>query len=552
MDQDAINLAKAIRQRESGGNFNAVGDNGTSKGGYQFQSGTWKQYSKEILGQDNAEMTPANQNAVAYGKIKQWKDQGKNPAQIAAMWNAGEGIGDKWVNHRGKTTIGGKVLSYDTPQYVKDVTDLYQKNKNQLTNQSQNSQQIIQPPADLLQKAGKVANVASLGIGKTTGEAIGTLGGLAYEKAKGLLGGQDNSKFYDTSAPTPLQVAGDVAQGALTVGTGLGGKSVGILGKTVPTIKTAGTVLGRITQAANIGAGLGLAGGLKEGKTKATDLLKSTAVGLGSGLLAGGTGEGISKLATWLPKRMLPFNISDKTANYALTKNLGNPTKMLSTSDNEIQTMGNKIGSMLNKQEYANIRIPGRDIYARIAQDLPDAKLSPDELIKEVTKVAKLKKGLVEKLFTPQGLSLPEIQRLKSEIGNNVYKSVFDNPETKAGKQIGNAVYHALGDAIKSIAPETEPIYDQMTKEYLLNNAIRKFVNKSGGKAAITLNDLVAFEVGGLPAAIGRRVIGSPTLNLKTAGMINKVGNSGVGKIAKPAIVQGLGKLFGGNVNVKQ
>lgn len=130
-DLAAQNLAKAIRQRESKGDFNAVGDAGTSHGGYQFQSGTWKTYAKDVLGDSNAEMTPSNQNAVAYGKIKKWKDDGKSAAEIAAMWNAGEAIGDKWTTHIGDTKINGKVIHYDTPQYVKDVTDLYQQYKGQ-------------------------------------------------------------------------------------------------------------------------------------------------------------------------------------------------------------------------------------------------------------------------------------------------------------------------------------------------------------------------------------------------------------------------------------
>ena len=57
IDNDALNLAKAIRQKESGGNFNAIGDNGTSKGAYQWQPGTWKAHAKQVLGNENAPMT---------------------------------------------------------------------------------------------------------------------------------------------------------------------------------------------------------------------------------------------------------------------------------------------------------------------------------------------------------------------------------------------------------------------------------------------------------------------------------------------------------------
>lgn len=127
MDQDVINLAKAIRQHESGGDFNAVGDNGTSRGAYQWQAATWKGHAKQILGDENAPMTRDNQQAVAYGVMKTWKDQGLNPAQIAAKWNSGSDKG--WENKIGTTTINGKPIAYNVPQYVKSVTDNYQRFK---------------------------------------------------------------------------------------------------------------------------------------------------------------------------------------------------------------------------------------------------------------------------------------------------------------------------------------------------------------------------------------------------------------------------------------
>lgn len=60
---------------------------------------------------------------------------------------------------------------------------------------------------DLLQKATDVAT--SIFPGGKVGESIGTLAGYALSK---------NKEQYNLSAPTPLQVAGDVAQGALSVG----------------------------------------------------------------------------------------------------------------------------------------------------------------------------------------------------------------------------------------------------------------------------------------------------------------------------------------------
>jgi hypothetical protein len=132
IDTTVINLAKAIRDKESGGDYGAVGDVGTSTGAFQFQPDTWKQYAGDILGDQNAPMTKQNQNAVTYGKLKQFKDRGMNAAQSAAAWNAGEGraLDGSWTTHVGQTHINGTVVKYNTPQYVKDVMERYQQYKN--------------------------------------------------------------------------------------------------------------------------------------------------------------------------------------------------------------------------------------------------------------------------------------------------------------------------------------------------------------------------------------------------------------------------------------
>lgn len=123
MDQDAINLAKAIRKTESNDNYNAKGGSGEN-GAYQWMPATWKGHAKAVLGDENAPMTPDNQNAVAYVKIKQMKDQGLNPAQIAAAWNSGSPEG--WEKKVGTNKQG---QHYDVPAYVKKVTDNYQSIK---------------------------------------------------------------------------------------------------------------------------------------------------------------------------------------------------------------------------------------------------------------------------------------------------------------------------------------------------------------------------------------------------------------------------------------
>lgn len=123
LDQDAVNLAKAIRQTESGGNFNARGKSGEF-GAYQFTEPTWNAYaSKYGINVPLEKATREQQNEVAYKQIKEWKDKGYNVGQIASMWNAGESRPDAYKeNHTGTNKYG---VHYDTPKYAESVARAY-------------------------------------------------------------------------------------------------------------------------------------------------------------------------------------------------------------------------------------------------------------------------------------------------------------------------------------------------------------------------------------------------------------------------------------------
>jgi hypothetical protein len=127
LDPSVLALTKAIGQTESGGNYNAVGDNGNSHGAYQFQKGTWQDYAKDVLGDASAPMTTENQNKVAYGKVKAWKDQGYTPAQIASKWNSGGFDTYK----KGDAAIGtnkAQGVDFNVPAYVAKVSQAFRQN----------------------------------------------------------------------------------------------------------------------------------------------------------------------------------------------------------------------------------------------------------------------------------------------------------------------------------------------------------------------------------------------------------------------------------------
>lgn len=128
LDPQALNLAKAIRKAETGTStdpYNQKGASGES-GAYQFMPDTWKQWAGNYLGNSNADMSIENQNKVAYSHIKELKDKGYNPAQIASMWNSGKSDAYK----TGLKGINSKGVPYDVEDYTKKVSQYYNDIKN--------------------------------------------------------------------------------------------------------------------------------------------------------------------------------------------------------------------------------------------------------------------------------------------------------------------------------------------------------------------------------------------------------------------------------------
>lgn len=87
LDPKVLKVVRTLRDIESGGDYNAVGDNGESHGAYQFNKDNYKNWAKQYLGDENAPMTPANQNKLMYLRVKEQKDQGLQPEEIAAIHN---------------------------------------------------------------------------------------------------------------------------------------------------------------------------------------------------------------------------------------------------------------------------------------------------------------------------------------------------------------------------------------------------------------------------------------------------------------------------------
>ena len=211
LDPQVVNLAKAIRQSESGGDFKARGKSG-EVGAYQFTKDTWNaQAPKYGIKVPIEQATPEQQNEVAYRKIKEWKDSGKNVGQVASMWNAGEGEPDaytgKFSNGQPSTGVNKFGAKFDVPTYAKSVASAYQtlKTGGQVNADPQNPSSTanktpLQPVAQEGYKPTFTANQGDSPL-MAGAKAIGNVPGSAFNFAKGLV-----------KAFNPLETLGSVSQ----------------------------------------------------------------------------------------------------------------------------------------------------------------------------------------------------------------------------------------------------------------------------------------------------------------------------------------------------
>lgn len=123
VDPTAASLTKAIRQVESGGNYNASGASG-EHGAYQWMPGNFEASAKQY-GLDPNDFSPVNQDKVAYHHIKDLLDQGYSQSQVASMWNSGS---PDW---EGKVGVNKEGVKYDTPAYVNRVKAAYLEQSSQ-------------------------------------------------------------------------------------------------------------------------------------------------------------------------------------------------------------------------------------------------------------------------------------------------------------------------------------------------------------------------------------------------------------------------------------
>lgn len=584
LDPQVVNLAKSIRQTESGNNFNAAGDyvNGvpTSKGAYQWQDATWKAQASQILGDPNAAMSPANQNAVAYGIIKSWKDQGLNPAQIAAKWNSGHEVG--WENMIG--TNPDTKISYNVPAYVNKVMTAYQGFKEQTPQQPTNplgtataeaatgpDAQTAQPeynataPAeDWLSKAADI--FGSIFGGNQIGNAIGgqitkdnivnngaggpevdysklTPAAIAKLQAEGVptnTQDQRQETANQVAMPTTAQIVGDLGKVALTAGSSLiGGEEL--------------TAAGRIGLSGAIGAGLGATNALANQQ----DLGTGTLIGAGTGLAGGAVGELIGNvLGTILPKALVKNVLGNSATeqdvitamdkgSFTVNGLAAQTQKDMNAIDGEIQTHLNFAQQDLDKATAAvpygsepevgdterifNNALEGyTNVHGYDVPGFPNSNYTVADLYENAQKLIPQDAKLLEK-FAKGEASLPEINELRSDLAKSVQSVYTKTALPPEKKMLGAALEASMRDYVQATAPDTQTLFEEYSKNLELNKVIKKAVNRTSKPTSLSMADIVKFiaghSIGGVPLGLaavgGSKALGSSAVDLTASKVLS-------------------------------
>lgn len=326
---------------------------------------------------------------------------------------------------------------------------------------------------DFLSTASNI--VGSIFPGKQVGQAIGTLGGLAFEKAKGLVGGQDNSKFYDTSAPSVGQVVGDVAKGAATVAG---------LKLPLPSSALGGIagVASRTAQAAGTFGAIGGVQGLGESMVNKDTLgqtVANTAKSAGMSAALGGVfnllGEGVATVAKKLGPSTLEFTSGvPKEAIKQASENPNVAKQGLKMNVNEVRTQAET--ALTSLQHDLNSELDqGLQTVAQTAQIPPNVHQIPNKILANI-------KGFTNKLgidftATPKG------------IVTDFSKSAIVQPGEKS----------AVEEAIKTVSSWTDFSPNGIVKLSQRIGALRNFdssgVTRSSaivGKIYGAINDNIA------------------------------------------------------------
>jgi len=539
LDQDVVNLAKAIRQVETG-NSPKAGATGELKSRYQFMPATWASSAAKFLGDAKAPLTLENENQVAYRQIKEWKDKGYRPDQIASLWNSGKP--DSHLNKvRGVSSTNPNV-KYDVPAYVEKVRKAYVGLK-----QSEGiaHPQTVEPTAEEPKRSAQVggngvagnALNALAGFGKgviSTLTGLSSLGqrgaaAIGIPLAKGInvngqtiggfRGGQSSAQQlipeeYRKPEGLPQKIGFGTEQVAEFLVPGGVGTKVGAAASKLPVLASAPKVAQKFVPLAARGAAeAGLAAGQVSAQRGTTEG-SGTAAAIGGlipfgGALASKLGSAARKVpqTAWnaiLKRTPTEAAKSPNLPSLAVKTGLvGGARSLLKQAEENIQSIEVSLDEILKPAK-------GRVNANSVASYLDDLKESYGRIPGEESSVAVID-SIAADIRRRKSMTPAQANRLKQDIYALIKRSYGKGTmEVPAKQEAQKAVAAGLKREIERVVPEAKSLTERQAVYIQIRNAIEKRLARQEGKGiagtGVGIYDLM---LGGIGTAYGAST-GSP------------------------------------------
>ena len=375
------------------------------------------------------------------------------------------------------------------------------------------------------------------------GEATGITGVAKGVKEAGRIGFAGlRGKEIPSPSITPRRFLGSAATAGLTAAT-LGGAGIaGGLG--VQALKTAG-----------LGAGFAGAEALQKERIPTTGEL-TTGAALGGAIPFLGRGIQLTKkgLTDLLPKSLVKAyfpTTKDITQHILRDTKLGFTKTMLNNAKTNVKQLSNQVDDILEKSP--DILISKNNLLRSVAQSYGQTggggTITSQEAERIIRKVAPEIKGFLSR----ETLTLKEANKVRKAIDLALGDRFFEAKHSPFTKEITGTFNSFLRDLVKTQAPKTKPIFDELSKEITLRNSLIKSTKKFG---RVNLRDLIAIIAGATTGAttgdvggtvggaalgvLGGRALMSPAAGLGVAKGLQRLGQKQIPEIGRRFIKTGI------------
>lgn len=379
-----------------------------------------------------------------------------------------------------------------------------------LANTNKPSFQVEEPKKDVLGKTTSIVN--KIFPGKQVGESIGTLAGFIASP---------NKDQFDLSAPTPLQVAGDIAKGAATVG--------------VAGLTPAVSILGKSAQFGALGAVSGAGEALIEEKPAqevAEDALKSGATSAAVGAAFGLAGKGFKALSNFLGKTgeriqtsVIKPSVADVKDGFKIETvnkyNLGGSLKQtFEKTDLKLDSLSKELNTKLATNKAP---VDLNSVYERTVKKLFGNKMESFGSNSQMeSAVDKLRQEIVGVAGGNGLVSIPEAQLVKRASGHfGAWTFGVPTPEATASQKVYNTFYNELKTEIEKASPEgVRQINKQISELIPVMNALIRRIPVAERNATLSLTDIITLSA----ASLEPRALSLSLLNLASkSGSVGKL-----------------------------